>query len=118
MSNIDFKASEVEYSEAIDGEIVQVSFDEDPGQGAFDRTKCYVIISQNHEFPGTPTVEWHDGETGGGGAEVQSYRLTKDLFELIITDGVKFRVKHDCKEETFVKIRAFLQHEFGNSKQH
>jgi len=116
MKNINFTAIEVKYNEAIDGEIVQILFDEDPDQGPFDRTKCYVMISQNYEFPGTATVEWHDGESDDGGAEVLGYSLTSDLFELIITGGVAFRVQHDCSEDMHIKIQEFLQHEFGNSK--
>ncbi len=114
MNYIHFKASEVEYNEAIDGEIVQVSFDEDPDSDPFDRTKCYVMISQNYEFPGPPTVEWHDGEQYDGGSEVLSCKFTKNFFELTTTNGVKFRVKHDCQVKIFNKIRAFLQHEFNN----
>lgn len=72
MKNINFKACEVEYNEAIDGEIIQITFDEDPEQDPFNRTKCYVMISQNYEFPGTPNVEWHDGESDDGGSEVLS----------------------------------------------
>lgn len=117
MNTIHFKASEVQYNEAIGGEIVQVSFDEDPNQGSFDRTKCYVMISQNYEFPETPAVEWHDGENYDGGSEVLSCSFTNDCFELITTNGIKFRVKHDCRVETFDKIQHFLQHEFGNSNQ-
>jgi hypothetical protein len=117
MKNIHFKACEVEYNEAIDGEIVQITFDEDPEQDPFNRTKCYVMISQNYEFPGTPNVEWHDGESDDGGSEVLSYRLNSDLFELTTTDGVAFRVQHDCRGKTFIKIQEFLQREFGNSKQ-
>jgi hypothetical protein len=67
MTNIKFIASEVEYTEALDGEIVQLSFDEDPDQDPFNRTKYYFMISQNYEFPGKPSMEWHDGKTDNGG---------------------------------------------------
>ncbi len=117
MKNINCKSSEVEYNEAIDGEIVQISFDEDPGQDLFDRTKCYVMISRNYEFPETPTVEWHDGESDDGESEVLRCRLNIDLFELTTTDEVTFRVQHDYRGKTFTQIQEFLQREFGNSKQ-
>lgn len=116
MKNIQFKASEVEYDEAIGGEIVQITFDEDSEKDPFDRTKCYVMISQSYEFPGKPTVEWHDGKNDDGGEEVLSYRLNSDLFELLITGGVTFRVQHDCRGKILTKIQQFLQREFGNSK--
>ena len=113
MNNINFKASEVEYSEAIDGEIVQVSFDEDPEQDPFDRTKCYVMISHNYEFPGKPTVEWHDGENDDGGAEIQSYILTNNKFELKTNIGVMFKVEHECNKDVLTEIEAFCQREFS-----
>ena len=116
MKEISFFATEVEYNEAIGGEIVQVSFDEDPDQDPFDRTKCYVMISQNYEFPVSPSLEWHDGIDDNGGAKVLSYKFTNDFFELIITDAIIFKVKHNCEEKTFTKIQKFLQREFGNSK--
>ena len=68
MKEISFFATEVEYNEAIGGEIVQVSFDEDPEQDPFSRTKCYVMISQNYEFQVYPSLEWHDGIDDNGGA--------------------------------------------------
>ena len=116
MTNINFIASEVQYTEAIDGEIVQLSFDEDPDQDPLNRTKCYLMVSQNYEFPGKPTVEWHNGKTYDGGAEVLSFKLTKDLFELTTTNNLVFDIQHNCKEETFFQIRKFLFHEFGNGR--
>ena len=116
MNSIAFIASEVVYNEAIDGEIVQVSFDEDPDQDPFNRTKCYLMISQNYEFPGSPTVEWHDGKEYGGGLEVLDYKLTNEVFELTTNDGLKFSIQHDCQEDIYIQIKKFLQREFENSK--
>ena len=116
MNTIAFKAGEVLYNEAIGGEIVQVSFDEDPDQNPFNKTKCYLMISQNYEFPGSPTVEWHDGKEYDGGSEVLDYKLTSKVFELITNDGLKFSIQHDCQEKIYVQIRKFLRREFGNSK--
>ncbi len=116
MTNINFTASEVEYIEAIGGEIVQVSFDEDPDQDPFNRTKCYLLISQNYEFPGKPTVEWHDGKNDDGGALVANYEFFKSIFKLTTTSNIKFEIQHNCKEETFVQIQKFLFREFGNGK--
>ena len=87
MINIKFIASEVGYTEAIGGEIVQLSFDEDPNQDPFHRTKCYLLVSQNYEFPDKPTVEWHDGKSDDGGAEVSNYKFSKNIFELTTTSS-------------------------------
>jgi hypothetical protein len=116
MTTINFIATEVEYTEAIDGEIVQVSFDEDPDQDPFSRTKCYLLVSQNYEFSGKPTLEWHDGRTDDGGAEVANYKFSKGLFELKTANNIKFEIQHNCKEETFIKIQQFLYREFGNGE--
>ena len=116
MKEISFFATEVEYREAIGGDIVQVFFDEEPEQDEFDRTKCYVMISQNYEFPVSPSVEWHDGKEDNGGEEVLNYKLTNKMFELILTNNVTFKVEHDCNEKIFKKIQSFFQHEFGASK--
>jgi hypothetical protein len=116
MTNINFIASEVEYTEAIDGEIVQFYFDEDPNQDPLNRTKCYLMVSQNYEFPGKPTVEWHDENADDGGEEVVNYLLTKNIFELTTTNNLKFKIQHNCQRETFNLIQKFLYHEFGNGK--
>ena len=112
--DIEFTAIDVEYSEAIDGEIVQISFDEDPNANPFNRTKRYICISQNYEFPGQPTLEWHDGNDYGGGSEIVNYNLTKDLFELEATQGLKFRIFHGCSNEVLSQIQEFLESEFNN----
>jgi len=113
-SHITFVAKEVDYLEALDGDIVQLSFDEEPGQYPFHRSKCELSISQNYEFPGKASVEWHDGEDDNGGVEVHSYRLTRDLFELGTIDGPTFTIQHRCSHEIYVQIERFLQREFGN----
>lgn len=112
--NIEFKAIEVEYNEAIDGEIIQVSFDEDPNEDPENRTKRYIMISQSYEIPGKPTLEWHDGKDYGGGSGVLNYNLTRDLFELKTKYGLSFRIHHNCSSEILSQIQDFLQHEFHN----
>jgi hypothetical protein len=113
MNIIQFTASEVSYNEAIDGEIVQILFDEDPDQDPFNRKKCYVLITQNYEFPGKPTVEWHDGESDDGGAEIKDFELTNSGFELHTNAGVIFKVQHHGNSEVLKMIQSFFQREFG-----
>ncbi len=112
--NINFTAIDVDYTEENDGEIVQVTFDEDSSQDPFNRNKRYLMISQNYEFPGKPTLEWHDGENADGGSEVLVYKLTKDLFELTTTNGFSFIIHHNCPEKIYYQIQEFLRCEFGN----
>jgi len=112
--NINFEAIEVQYNEAIEGEIVQVVFDEDSSEDPFNRTKRYVMISQSYEFPSKPTLEWHDGEDYHGGSEVLSYKLDNDILELETTDSLSFRINHSCPKDILDKIRKFFQREFSN----
>ena len=118
MKAITFKANDVTYNEAIDGEIIQVCFDEDPDQDPFKRNKCYLMISQNYEFGrDEPTIEWHDGNEDDGGTKVFSYSLNESLFELTTNDGVMFNIQHSCEKEILIKIQEFLKHEYGSRKQ-
>jgi len=113
MKTIQFTALEVEYNEAIDGEIVQISFDEDPDQDPFNRKKCYVSISQNYEFPGKPTIEWHDGESDDGGAEIKDYELTDSIFNLQTNAGVTFNIQYHGNSKVLKMIKSFFKREFG-----
>ena len=121
MKTIRFTASDVTYNDAIDGEIVQVCFDEEEdeeselNEDVFGRIKCYVMISQNFEFRDRPAVEWYDGRNHDGGSDVLGYKLTDTTFELLLNNGIKFIVQHRCKESALYQIRGFLQREFGNS---
>jgi hypothetical protein len=114
--NINFKDIDVEYNEAIDGDIVEISFDEDSNEDPFNRTKCYICISQNYEFRGEPTLEWHDGKDYDGGSGIENYNLTKDIFELETTDGLSFKIYHSCPNKVLVQIQEFLDHKFNGNK--
>ncbi len=118
MKAITFKANDVTYNEAIDGEIIQVCFDEDPDQDPFRRNKCYLLISQNYEFGHqAPTIEWHDGKDVDGGSGVFSYSFKEGMFELTTSDGVMFNIQHNCEREILIKIQHFLGHEYINLRQ-
>jgi hypothetical protein len=114
---ITFKANDVTYTEAIDGEIIQICFDEDSDQDPLNRNKCYLMISQNYEFNhDEPTIEWHDGNKDGGGSEVFSYSLNEKSFELTTNDGLIFSIQHRCEKDVLTKIQQFLEHEYLNRK--
>ena len=112
---IDFTAKEVDYGEA--GEIVQISFDEDPAEDPVSRTTCYFMISQNYEFPGKPTLEWHNGIDYDAGSEIIDHTFTKGLFEVTLKNGLSFNINHHCTKSVFIKIQAFLESEYqrGNA---
>ncbi len=108
---INFTAKEVDYGEALDGEIVQISFDEDPTEDPMSRTTCYFMISQNYEFPDNPTLEWHNGIDYDGGSEIIDYTFTKEIFEVNLKNGLSFKIHHHCSKSVFIKIQAFLESE-------
>ncbi len=57
-----FEAKCVDCADAMDGEILQVSFDTVlEGYDEEDRSTPYFRISPDFEFPDPATVEWHDG---------------------------------------------------------
>ena len=107
---IHFTAKEVDYREA--GDIIQISFDEDPEEDPMSRTKCYFMISQNYEFPGKPTLEWHNGIDYDSGSEIDDYTFTKGLFEVNLGNGLSFDIRHHCVKSVFMKIQAFLESEY------
>ena len=80
-----FKASSVSCSSAIGGEILQVCFDTMPeSKDEDERGTPYVLISRNFEFPGSATVEWHDGSDYDGGAEIVNELLKYELIDEMI----------------------------------
>ena len=107
---IEFTAKEVDYGEA--GDIVQIAFDEDPEDDPMSRTTRYFMISQNDEFPGKPTLEWHTGIDYDAGSEIIDYTFTRDLFEVTLKTGLRFNIRHRCSKSVFMSIQAFLESEY------
>jgi len=117
-----FNSLEVEYSEALDGDIVQVTFQENP-EPDIDYSKKdsplpspmkYISISANYEFSPNKAVEWCDGEEFDGGGDIRELTLTKSLLELVLVNGVSFAVSFNINETTFQNIKSFLLS--GNDK--
>ncbi len=73
-----FEAKCVDCADAIDGEILQLSFDTVPeGYDEEERRTPNFRISRDFEFPDPATVEWHDGRDYDGGAEILSGTLSR-----------------------------------------
>jgi hypothetical protein len=114
--NLVFHAKEVTYSEALGGDIVQVSFQEelDPDidygkKGApLPPAIKHVLISANYEFSGKKHVEWCDGEEFDGGQSIRKVEITKTRLKLVVVNGFNFEVTFNTDEITFQKIVAFL----------
>ncbi|OEU52443.1 MAG: hypothetical protein BA871_08875 [Desulfuromonadales bacterium C00003096] len=106
---IKFNAKEVEYSEAIDGEIIQISFGENDSDDILENPYNYITISVNYEFPPIePTIEWCDGVEFTGGNDIKSYAITNDSFQLDLSDNVSFDISFKTNEEKLKNIEAFL----------
>lgn len=104
-----FEAQFVDCSEAIGGELLQVTFDTVP----FDydensRQSPCVTISRLFEFPGRETVEWHDGRDYDGGAEVISASLLRNRFSARLKEGV-LDIAFALPDERFTELVWFLK---------
>src|SRR5437764_859639 len=105
-----FKASSVECTSAIGGEILQVTFDTAPTvQEEDQRTMPYVLISRNFEFPGSPTIEWHDGDDYDGGAEIVTTALRKDGVLITLDRELEIDVTFSLPDRKFAKLKSFLK---------
>ena len=115
--HITFTAQDVHYGEAIGGELVQITFDEDPtDDDPWSRSKRYFMISHSDEFPGGPTLEWHNGRDYDGGSDIIAYTFTQNIFEVQLKNGVHFTIHHQCSTRVFQNIRAFLESQYLRGK--
>jgi len=106
---IAFEAKFVSCADAIDGEILQVSFDTVPESHDEDeRSTPYVLISRNFEFPGSATIEWHDGYDYDGGAEIVSVTLRRVHISIEIDRELDFDVVFRLPDRKFAKLTSFL----------
>ena len=86
--HIVFNAQEVDYREAIGGDIIQVSFQEHPDPKVDYSKKNWklhppiksVSFSANYEFPPCSTVvDWCDGEEDDGRESIKEIELSNIL---------------------------------------
>ena len=105
-----FEAKFVDCSDAIGGEILQVSFDTVSGSHEEDkRSTPYVLISRNFEFPDSATVEWHDGENYDSGAEITSMSLQRNRVSIRLDRDLGFEVSFRVPDKKFAKLKSFLR---------
>ena len=105
-----FESAFVSCTDAIEGQIVQVSFDTVPSDFAEEeRNTPYVLISRNFEFPDSATVEWHDGRGYDGGAEVTAMTLRRDLMVLKLDRNMEIKVNFHLSQPAFARLTSFLQ---------
>ena len=115
--NLVFTAKEVDYLEALGGDIKQVSFREEPEPELdYSKKNCplpppikSVTFSVNYEFPPcTTTVEWCDGEDYDGGECIKKIELTETSLTVLLENDLSIIVNFQTDEVTFKSISDFL----------
>ncbi|MEW6076710.1 MAG: hypothetical protein AB1724_02740 [Thermodesulfobacteriota bacterium] len=108
--NIIFDAKEVSYDEAIDGDIVQVSFAQDDHDDILENPYKYLFISVNYEFPPfEPTFEWYDGKKYGGSDLIIDYTFQVDHLMMQLDNNLVFDISFKIGKPLFEKINQFFR---------
>jgi len=107
--HIKFTAHDVSYTEAIDGEIIQASFEEDGDDDPINPSKFYFDISVSYEFPPIiPSIEWFDGSESDGGANILSYKIDRNSLQLWLDNGMSFDIDFEIEDALFNDINKFI----------
>jgi hypothetical protein len=114
--HLEFIAKEVTYTEALDGEIVQVVFQEypDPDLGSSKTNMPItaiknIVISASYELPPyEPQLEWCDGEEWGGGVAIKEFTLTTKSIKIVLKNSTSIDVNFKTNDITFQNIKRFL----------
>ena len=105
-----FEAKRVSCADAMDGEVLQVSFDTVPESQAEGESRTpYVLISRNFEFPDSATIEWHDGHDYDEGAEILSVALRRGGVWIEIDRELEFDVTFRLPAKKFAILTSFLR---------
>ncbi len=105
-----FQAKYVECADAIDGELLQVTFDTiPPDRDEEGRESPYLLISRLFEFPGTATIEWHDGRDYDGGAEILSVVLSRSRLSIRLDQGLEIDVAFSVSDAKYTELISFLK---------
>jgi len=79
-SMLKFIAKSTSYQEALDGEIVQIGFEQDPDDDPLNPQAKSICASINYEFPPCDLFfEWTDGPKFEGGLRARKYEITRLL---------------------------------------
>jgi hypothetical protein len=109
---IAFEARSVDCSEALGGDILQVTFDSVIDGDEECRESPYVLVGQCFEFPGPPTMEWHDGTEYNGGAEICTAVLKRNFANFVTDSGLEFSIGFSIADDKFRELASFLRRIF------
>ena len=108
--NLIFDALQVSCSQAMDGELRRVTFDASlSDDDELNRKIPYFSIGRNFEFPGGPTIEWHDGERYSGGEEITSMKLGRKMIKLRTSRPDTFSITFTLPDYEFSELREYLE---------
>lgn len=110
-----FYAEVVECNEAIDGELVQVTFQEKPDEEQdglnFQTVPAIksVTFSINYEFPPAAVAfEWCDGKEFDGGCSIRLVELTDNALIVELCNGNTFEVRFNTDQLNLKKINCIF----------
>lgn len=115
--HLKFNAQEVTYAEALGGDLVQVSFQEEPDPDIDYSKKNHPLpqlikslsFSACYEFPPyDTTVEWCDGDNYSGGELIRKVELSKTCLKVELENEYRFDVSFEIDDITFKNIQRFL----------
>ncbi len=116
---IRFKAVSVNCGEAIDYQIVEVTFDstkDDPYADYQERDAPYLTLSVNFEYEEEDQdgvqLDFHDGQEDDGGYGVNEIELWRDRVRVVASNGPEFDIGFELSKKAFTRLRKFLKIQF------
>ncbi|MEI6066363.1 MAG: hypothetical protein WCP96_03430 [Methylococcaceae bacterium] len=104
------------YAEALGGDIVQISFEENPDDDPLNPTSCSLCLAINYEFPPSRiNFEWCDGNDYEGGVEAIKYSISNSEFIVWLDTDVSIKVNFSTNTSSYKKIVSLLRKELGES---
>ena len=67
------------------------------------------MISRNFEFPGSATVQWHDGIEYDGGAEIVAMVLKREQVSATLDRDLQIDVTFRISDKKFAKLKSYLK---------
>ena len=106
---IEFTATKVNCFEALDWEIVQVTFGTaESGIEEADRTSPYLLINVNFEFGSEVGMEFYDGEDYQGDA-LAHLALWRNRVIATSKGGCEFDICLHLSDTAFAELREYLR---------
>jgi len=110
-----FHAKFIDCTEAIGGDLLQVTFDTIGSDADEDarQTPC-VTIGRLFEVSGPATIDWHDGSDCGGGARIVSATLKRTGVSIRLNRSLEIEMGFHVSESEHEELRSFLTSMLGN----